>query len=81
MTKEQIYELIKLLLKEQVFFSFNPYILEFFLYDYFFDIKVYNNNLSDAIKKFVIETDGKYSNNFVKKLFKIAGMKEKYYEN
>ena len=81
MTKEQIYELIKLLLKEQVFFSFNPYKLEFVLYDDTFDIKVYDKNLSDAIKKFVIETDGKYSNNFVKKLFKIAGMQEKYYEN
>ena len=74
MTKEQIYELIKLLLKEQVFFSFDPYKLECVLYDDTFDIKVYDKNLSDAIKKFVIETDGKYSNNFVKKLFKIAGM-------
>ena len=81
MTKEQLYELIKLLLKEQVFFSFDPYKLEFVLYDNTFDIKVYDKNLSDAIKKFVIETDGKYSNNFVKKLFKIACMQEKYYEN
>ena len=74
MTKEQIYELIKLLLKEQVFFSFDPYKLEFILYDDTFDIKVYDKNLSEAIKKFITETDGKYTNNFVKKLFKIAGM-------
>ena len=74
MTKEQIYELIKLLLKEQVFFSFDPYKLEFVLYYDTFDIKVYDKNLSEAIKKFIIETDGKYTNNFVKKLFKIAGM-------
>lgn len=74
MTKEQTYELIKLLLKEQVFFSFDPYKLEFILYDDTFDIKVYDKNLSEAIKKFIIETDGKYTNNFVKKLFKIAGM-------
>lgn len=74
MTKEQIYELIKLLLKEQVFFSFDPYKLEFILYDDTFDIKVYDKNLSEAIKKFIMETDGKYPNNFVKKLFKIAGM-------
>ena len=80
MTKEQIYELIKLLLKEQVFFSFDPYKLEFVLYDDTFDIKVQDKNLSDAIKKFLIETDGKYTNNFVKKLFKIAGMQEKYNE-
>ena len=73
MTKEQTYELIKLLLKEQVFFSFDPYKLEFILYDDTFDIKVYDKNLSEAIKKFIIETDGKYTNNFVKKLFKIAG--------
>ena len=74
MTKEQIYELIKLLLKEQVFFSFDPYKLEFVLYDDTFDIKVYDKNLSDAIKKLFIETDSKYTNNFVKKLFKIVGM-------
>ncbi len=74
MTKEQIYELIKLLLKEQVFFSFDPYKLEFVLYDDNFDIKVYDKNLSEAIKKFIIETDGKYSNNFVKKLYKMAGI-------
>ena len=65
MTKEQIYELIKLLLKEQVFFSFDPYKLEFILYDDTFDIKVYDKNLSEAIKKFIVETDGKYTNNFV----------------
>ena len=74
MTKEQIYELIKLLLKEQVFFSFDPYKLEFVLYDDTFDIEVYDKNLSDAIQKFRIETDGKYTDDFVKKLFKIAGM-------
>ena len=74
MTKEQTYELIKLLLKEQVFFSFDPYKLEFVLYDDTFDIKVYDKNLSEAIKKFIVETDGKYTNNFVKKLFKIADM-------
>lgn len=74
MNKKQIYELIKLLLKEQVFFSFDTDKLEFVLYDDTFDIKVYDKDLSGAIKKFIIETDGKYTNNFVKKLFKIAGL-------
>lgn len=74
MTKEQIYELIKLLLKEQVLFHFDPYKLEFVLYDGTCDIKVYDKNLSEAIKKFIIETDGKYTNNFVKKLYKMAGI-------
>ena len=74
MNKKQIYELIKLLLKEQVFFSFDTDKLEFVLYDDTFDIKVYDKDLSEAIKKFIIETDGKYTNNFVKKLFKIAGI-------
>ena len=81
MTKEQIYELIKLLLKNDISFGFGDTVNKFMVYDDTFDIKVYDKNLSDAIKKFVIETDGKYSNNFVKKLFKIAGMQEKYYEN
>lgn len=74
MTKGQIYELIKLLLKEQVFFSFDPYKLEYVLYDDTFDIKVYGKNLGEAMKKFIIEIDGKYTNNFVKKLYKIAGI-------
>ena len=81
MTKEQLYELIKLLLKNDISFGFGDTVNKFMVYDDTFDIKVYDKNLSDAIKKFIIETDGKYSNNFVKKLFKIAGMQEKYYEN
>ena len=74
MTKEQIYELIKLLLKEDVFFSFDDTKDEYVIYDDVFDIKIYNKDLGKAVKKFILEIEDKYSNNFVKKLFKIASI-------
>lgn len=74
MTKEQIYELIKLLLKENVFFSFDDTKDEYVIYNDVFDIKIYDKDLGKAVKKFILEIEDKYSNNFVKKLFKIASI-------
>ena len=74
MTKEQIYELIKLLLKENVFFSFDDAKGEYVIYDDVFDIKIYDKDLGKAVKKFILEIEDKYSNNFVKKLFRIASI-------
>ena len=81
MTKEQIYELIKILLKNDISFGFNDTVNKFMVYDDVVEITVYDKDLGEAIKKFIIAVSDRYSNNFVKELFKIAGMQEKYYEN
>jgi hypothetical protein len=72
MNKAEIYELIKILLKEDVFFSYDNQKQEYILYDDIYDIKIYDKDLGNAIKKFIRETVGKYSNNFVNKLYKMA---------
>ena len=72
MNKAEIYELIKIILKENVFFSYDNQDREYIIYDDVYDIKIYDKDLGNAIKKFIMETEGKYSNNFVDKLYKMA---------
>lgn len=74
MTKEQIYELIKIFIKNDICFGFDDTINEFMVYDDVVEITVYDKDLGEAIKKFIIAVSDRYSKNFVKKLYKMAGM-------